>query len=737
MKSWNNPSDAIWRTHDRGLYMGTNTKSGKAVYLPLKWLPTHVWIQGPPGVGKSALLLWLFGLLCRIPRASVILINPKGALAHLARDYAFANGFGKRVVMLDPGEQDHIVGYNPLRANDLALATHAKAVRAGIRAAWGQASFDQTAQLARLLFLVLFAARQLKLTLIEAVGLLRPGSALRAAILPQIQDPNLRESLEYIDSLGKGRQEELLASSLARLENWCVDPNLRRMFTQQEHAIDLDAIMRERGILIANLELYKPLVQDDVTLLSRLLVNDIVAHCFARSEEERTPVFLLIDEVHTVASSDLCHALSLGRELGLHCVLAHQHEAQLREETTVPGLADALLNCARTKILFGGNAVRHLELTIKEFFADAVDVMKVKDERHALELDPIETRRVVVSEGVSQGRTASWTRGDSTGITEGRSSGRSRSWTRGRSRGSSDAVTHGKTRGRSWGTTTGRTETESWSDSEGETHGTNSQQGTTHTQGTAHTSGVAVSVGSSSGSNVGAGQGQTVLPTGDVLITDNDTSGESSGEFAATTVMSSDTESASVSQHESRGVSASRSAGHTSGGSTGYSEGTSEGTQTSQSRSHSRGRNESSSDAETEGTHTSTSHGTSRGRQRTRGGARSTTRSESRSLVPFYAYKKRRVVSTRTFMPPDEQFFQKLQEVQALPPAHYVLKAGNNPAVFLRAPFVETPRISRRRLTEGLERVHSKPYYGRAEEIDEEERERLERLLSAEVDEDE
>src|SRR5947209_6975166 len=70
-----------------GLPLGTNVASGKEACLQLEHFARHVHLIGPPGAGKTRVLLGIFEALCALPKATVIVINPKGDLCRLARDW--------------------------------------------------------------------------------------------------------------------------------------------------------------------------------------------------------------------------------------------------------------------------------------------------------------------------------------------------------------------------------------------------------------------------------------------------------------------------------------------------------------------------------------------------------------------------------------------------------------------------------------------------------------------------
>ncbi len=493
--------------------MGTDCADQVPLYLKLDRLETHLHAIGPPGCGKSRFLFGLFQALCGLPGATIVLINPKGRLARLARDWMIERRMEKRLLWFDPGDARPI-GYNPMAANGLPVSTHAKSVRDSIRSAFGQSSFDQTPQLARLLFMSLAIARGKGWGLVEAMRILQPSSGIREGLIGGIADPMLRESLAYFHSLKANRQEELAASSLARLESFVCDETIRRVLTHQP-ALNLEDVIHNGRVLLVNLELNRPLRIDDVKLLGRFIVNDVLNHVFERPEGERRPVFLILDEAQLFATSDLCSALDLGREVGLHCVLAHQHLAQLRDEEKSGYLYNSVMTCARTKAIFGGLTVEDLEVLTKEVAIDQFNPMAIKDELTTLELDPIETSRLVCSFSVGHGR--------------------------------SNGETHGISKART----------------KGSSHSEFSSSGSTVGKGSA------ISSGHSSGAYAGVSGAGMALPGGDAVVQQN--SGMSSGDFTSETDISSKSFSESAGVHDTTSESATEgtSAATSTGGNTG------------------------------------------------------------------------------------------------------------------------------------------------------------------------
>lgn len=412
-------------TGNKSIFIGTDTATNEKVYLDLKWLQErNVHVVGPPGEGKTRWQMNLFEELCSVPQATIVVLNCKGALGRMCRDFVLGNGLTKRLVWFDPGDRDALIGYNPLKPNGLQIHAHAKAVREGIRSAWGQSTFDATPRLAKYLFIALALARMFEWGLSEALEILRPGARLRREILPRITDPFLRDSLASLDAMSRSLQEERVESCITRLEAFICDPAIASMLTAS-HSLDLGQVIAQHKIFIINLEIRRPLGLDDVRLLGRMLVNDLASHIFAQPGED---VYFILDECHQFLTSDFCQLLDMGREVGAHVICAHQNLDQLRQEDESRRIYGSVMKCARIKAIFGDCAAEDLDILLRDAMIDQYDNMKVKDERTSLELEPSESTRDVVTSGFGIGGSLGVNAGTSSATARGKSHGNSRQW---------------------------------------------------------------------------------------------------------------------------------------------------------------------------------------------------------------------------------------------------------------------------------------------------------------------
>src|SRR5262249_51348998 len=110
--------------------------------------------------------------------------------------------------------------------------------------------------------------------------------------------------------------------------------------------------------------------------------------------------------------------------------------------------------------------------------------------------------------------------------------------------------------------------------------------------------------------------------------------------------------------------------------------------------------------------------------------ARSSSRSRGVTIVPFYEYIKRYRVSSRTFESFEEFLIGCMQKLKGQRRGHFVLKTPTSPPVFVRAPRVETPFVSLRRVSEALDRVFARPAYATPVQIESEELARRQRFIA-------
>lgn len=700
----------------RGFYFGTDTKDHEPIYLTQKHLGTHLHLLGPTGSGKSRLLLWLFELLCSTNRP-IILADFKGGLFKMCRDWALANGYTKRLVLFDLSA-DIVPGYNILRETGLRLNLQAQWATEGVKSGWGQATFDQTPQLARMLYLVLYVSRALTLSLVEGLDVLRPCPALRERALMRIRDPFVRGALLAFHHMSDRRKEEISASTLARLEAFCRDEIVRTVICSPQ-SLDLETVLTERRILLINFAKYQPLLPDPLKLLARMFTSDLLAHVYKGHGEgkfnEHNPVYFMVDEVQNMATRQLCDVLDEGRGIGLHCTIAHQHLSQLADEDQSGYLLHSVMHDARTKLIFGDLAHEDLEVLAKNVMLDRYNPWRIKNEIKAPIFAPKETTRM------SRSRSRSGSRGTSVAASQSETEGTSEAETTGESFGTSSSIqeTSGTvkmtgqgrshSRGNSQTTSRGGSHTTSQGGAHTEQSSRSSMSGRGMAHGTNAAYGTSGATAGSEGMSYSYDPMQANIMPQQMTMSNNAMSGETisdvSGTSDSTSEFNADGFSSGTADAESwsDADTESWSRADTVNQSDTESSSTSEGITSSTGISH--GNSHEHSNSHTQGTNHSVTDGITKSESKEEGW------SESETIAPFHEYHEREIVSSRTFLTPEEQTLLAIQKMKELPQATFTLKVPNHPALLVHAPYVEEPLITKKILEQGLERVHALPYY--------------------------
>jgi hypothetical protein len=738
------------RVRRRGLHLGTDDE-GQPVYLSQKHLRTHIHLLAPTGQGKSRLLLWLFELMCYTNRP-IILADFKGGLYRMARDFGLTNGFAKRLVLFDLSA-DTVPGYNPLRENRLRLDLQAQWVAEGVKSAWGQATFDQTPQLARFLYLVLFVSRALKLSLVQGLDVLRPYPALRERALMQITDPFVHAALLAFDQLSDRRKEEMAASTLSRLEAFCRDEIIRRVICSPQ-SLDLESVLTERWILLLNFAKYQPLLPDPLKLLARLFTSDLLAHVYKLHGEgklnEHNPVYFMVDEVQNMATRQLCDALDEGRGIGLNCIISNKHMTQLANADESGYLYESVMTDCRTKILGGGLDYSDLEVFANNLLLQYYNPRAIKHIQRTPVFAPIESRRAVPtlnkSNAYNKSITESFTEADSVShsvqhsLSRGRSiadnlaytEGEQESYSRGRNSSSTDSHNWGTSEAHSTSRTRSQAHTDGSAVGHSRGHGRSRSDGSTDSSGTSSASGWSRGEGTHTATS--ASEGQTMLPPEErlfeflqedpVVLTTSAHTGTSEGRSSSTgtngmigssasharshIVSDSNNESDSTTRSSANTVSLSESEGWTSGSNEGYgtahTEGESEAWTSGTNRSTTRGISVTNSEQVSDGYSDTVGHTDTRGIAFNDG--ETITHGESVTMSPFYEYR-REEIETPVFLTPEEQKLLVMQRLSRIRKMHFLVQAPESNDCIIRAPYVGDPTITERRLAAGLQIVHA------------------------------
>ena len=332
----------------------------------------HTWSLGPTGVGKSTVLGHMALQDIEAGRG-VVVIDPKGDLVDglLAR---VQDRDLSRVVLLDPGRRDQVVGFNPLavEANEVELAADGvlHVVRSLNSESWGPRTQDV---LHASLLTLAFSDRPT----LMAVPQILSDERFRRGATKDVPIPALSAFWAWYESLSGPERSAVIAPVLNKIRPFTMRSGLRTMLGQFSPSFKMESIFSDRKILLVPLR--KGLVgPESANLLGSLLVASLWQTALKRSGVQTThrhPVFAYLDEFQDYLRlpTEFADVLAQSRGLGLGLVLAHQHLGQLS-----PNVKAAVMANAHTKLMFRLGADDAQVIARQGSALDAVDFTSLK-----------------------------------------------------------------------------------------------------------------------------------------------------------------------------------------------------------------------------------------------------------------------------------------------------------------------------------------------------------------------
>ena len=307
---------------------------------------THLHVIGPPGSGKTSLLL-------RLALASAQAGDGTGvweAKGDLARAFLLAlpETSYQRLCLVDLAADDLVVGINPLeysseeereRAADDTLSIFKRR----FQRFWGPQTDDLFKGALRTLLLIPGS------TLLE-LPLLLTDPGFRARYLEQVKDPvALGPFWQRYEALSPAGQAQAIGPVLNKLRDFLFRSRLRAMLGQPHSTVSFDEILAKRLILVMNLP--KGAGRETAEVVGAFSLAKLWQAALSRAdlpERERADFHCYLDEFQNfLHAEDFAEILAEARALRLSLCLAHQTLAQLNERET-----SLLLNLVRNLVCF-------------------------------------------------------------------------------------------------------------------------------------------------------------------------------------------------------------------------------------------------------------------------------------------------------------------------------------------------------------------------------------------------
>lgn len=309
-----------------------------------------LYILGPTGTGKTSLLKHLIHDDLAQGRGLAVLETNGDLITELVDCIPASRR--DDVVLLDPTDPTHAVGFNPL-ASGAESSLVADQLGELFQRLWEDFWGPRTAQLTHMGLLTL--ARRRRSTLLDIPRLyLDPD--FRARVLADLDDPiGLGPDWQWFEGLSQREQLNVVAPLLNKVRAFTARPGIRAIVGQFAPRLTMRNIIDQSKVLLVHLP--KGLIgAETAQLLGCLVLTALwqaMAERAALPPSARHSFALYVDEVQDFASSPVPwdELFAQGRKYGLSLSVAHQNLAQLPKE-----LREVILANARSKAVFALSA---------------------------------------------------------------------------------------------------------------------------------------------------------------------------------------------------------------------------------------------------------------------------------------------------------------------------------------------------------------------------------------------
>ena len=334
--------------HDRVTYLGEANHRNQRIPFGIKQTDrlAHMYAIGKTGTGKSTLLETLIRQDIRNYQG-LCLLDPHGDLVEKVMEHVPEHRKDD-VVYFDVTDPLQPLGYNPLKRvvpekRPLAASGLLDVFKKMWEDAWG----PRMEHLLRNAILALLDSPNA--TLPDILRMFYD-ETFRKQVCRYVTNPQVRSFwLQEYQNYSYRLRIDAAAPIQNKVGAFLANPNLFRILTRPEKAINIRRIMDEGKILLVNLSKGK-IGEDSSALLGGLLVTTISLAAFSRAEmleSNRRNFFLYIDEFQNFTTMSMANMTAELRKYHVGLILANQYLHQLD-----PDIRYAVLGNVGTLISF-------------------------------------------------------------------------------------------------------------------------------------------------------------------------------------------------------------------------------------------------------------------------------------------------------------------------------------------------------------------------------------------------
>ncbi|MCL4383845.1 type IV secretion system DNA-binding domain-containing protein [Patescibacteria group bacterium] len=289
----------------------------------------HTYIIGKSGTGKTTLIANMAIDDIRKGKG-VAIIDPHGDLCNTILDYIPSSRIND-CCYFNPADPDYVYPLNVLEAtNDSQRELVASGVISIFKKLYGQVSWGP-----RLEHILRNAVLTLVNTpdsnMVHIIEILT-NKHFREKIVANLQNQTLKNFwLNEYERMDAKFQNEAIAPILNKVGQFIASTNIRNTVAHAKSKVNIQSIMDQKKILIADLSTGK-LGEDNSALLGAMLITQIQLSAMNRiyqAQSDRSDFYLYVDEFQNFATEAFIKILSEARKFKLNLIVANQYMAQL------------------------------------------------------------------------------------------------------------------------------------------------------------------------------------------------------------------------------------------------------------------------------------------------------------------------------------------------------------------------------------------------------------------------
>jgi len=239
----------------------------------------------------------------------------------------------KDVVLFDPSDADHPVGFNLLENVNPQLKNIVSSGLIGIfKKLWADSWGPRLEHILRNTILALLESPGE--TMLGIMKMLVDES-YRREVVDRVQDPVVKDFwINEFERYDQKFRTEAVAPIQNKVGQFLSSSTIRNILGQPKSTIDIEDIMDNKKILLVKLS-QGEIGEDNSALLGAMIITKIQLAAMARAaipEDERQDFYLYVDEFQNFATESFGKILSEARKYHLNLTVANQYTAQVPEE---------------------------------------------------------------------------------------------------------------------------------------------------------------------------------------------------------------------------------------------------------------------------------------------------------------------------------------------------------------------------------------------------------------------